>query len=149
MVAVGLCTERRTGAAEVEAEEVEAAEVGSKQAVGYGHKGLDHIDSVDRMLLRSVPALPVVVACLSALEYMRQVMTPFVVRGVEDRRPEAAGHYNFHAGHRREGIRSHTLADPGMTCFSRLTMHAALLPHVGFRCFSLGRAARGGRYGHE
>lgn len=110
-VAVGLCTERRTAAAEVE--EVEA---GSKQAAGYGHKELAHIDSVDNMLLRSVPASPGVAACLSVLEYMRQVMAPFVVRGVEDRRPAAAGHYNFHAGHIREGIRSHTLAGPDMTC---------------------------------
>lgn len=146
MVAVGLCTERRTAAAEVEVEEVEVAEVGSKQAAGYGHKGLAHIDSVDKMLLRSVPASPGVAACLSVLEYMRQVMMPFVVRGVEDRRPAAAGHYNFYVGHRREGIRFHTLAGPGMTCFSGLTMHAALLPHVEFRGSSLDRAARGGRY---
>ena len=146
MAAVGLCTERRTAAAEVEVEEVEAAEVGSKQAAGYGHRELAHIESVDKMLLRSVPASPGAVACLSVLEYMRLVMMPFVVRGVEDRRPGAAGHYNFHVGHRREGIRSHTLAGPGMTCFSGLTMHAALLPHVEFRGSSLGRAAGGGRY---
>lgn len=67
MVAVGLCTERRTAAAEVE-----TTEVGSKQAAGYGHKEFAHIDSVvGNMLLRSVPASPGVVACLSALEYMR------------------------------------------------------------------------------
>lgn len=146
MAAVGLCTERRTAAAEVEVEEVEAAEVGSKQAAGYGHRELAHIDSVDKMLLRSVPASPGAVAYLSVLEYMRQVMMPFVDRGVKGRRPAGAGHYNFHVGHRREGIRSHTLAGPGMTCFSGLTMHAALLPHVEFRGSSLGGAAGGGRY---
>lgn len=135
MLAVGLYTEHRTAVAEVA--EVEAGGaggegVGSKQVAGYEHKGLVHIDSVDNMLLRSVPALPGVAAYLFVLEYMRQVMTPFVVQGVEDRRPVAAGHYNFHAGHIREGIHSHTLAGPGMTCFSVLTMHAALLPHIGF-----------------
>lgn len=139
-----LCTERRTVVVEVG-----AGVAGSKQAAGYGHKEPAHIGFADKMLLHSVLASPGVVACLSVPEYMRQVTAPFVVRSVEDSHPVAAGHYNFHAGHTREGIRSHTLAGPGMTCFSEVTMHAALVLHVGFRGSSLGRAAGGGRYGRE
>lgn len=140
MVDVDLCTERRTV-------EVEAGVAGSKQAAGYGYREPAHIDSADKMLLRSVPASRGVVACLSDPEYMRPATALFVDRGV-DRHPAAAGHYNFHAGHTWEGIRSHTLAGPGMTCFSEVTMHAALVPHVEFRGSSLDRAAGGGRYGH-